>query len=504
MRTAFGIDFGTTNTRIAFYDGRRPIVVPVRDRRGTAYQIPSVVGYRDGKAVAFGRDALADTSLTLCTSIKWLAAKDAPVEIDGHEIAPEEVMRDFFGYLKKVVRQTRLVRNELDNAAITMPVNYPYRAREALLSAMREAGITVDCVYQEPVAALYCDIHRRRLPGYAAVFDWGGGTLDVAVVRVEDGRAQVRSLGGLERGGDHFDNLVLENALSSFEREYPDLPLSMDDLLKHPQRGPKLKLEAEKAKITLSTEPEADVSSPRLVGERHLYYPIRQRDFESWIKPDIDRALEVLRRAAKSAGVAPGVLNPLLLSGGTSNIPAVQARIKTEFPPEHVDGSLPSHGSTGTGAPELDVANATAIGAAMLSVWNASPVFAREVGIRIAGSDRTMDRFLPVFGRGEPVDFHEKRTERLFVTDASTGVARVLVCDRADPVVDKEGELRRILSVPIDRSEHLVDVSFSMDKHLMLKVHASGRVACTESRDCTCWIPNIPVGFEIPAEDQRD
>jgi len=494
VSTAFGIDFGTTNTRIAYFDGEKPIVVPVYDKRGKAYQIPSVVGYRDGRPASYGEDALVDDSVTRRKSLKWLAASDAPVLIDGHPKQPEEILRDFFVYLKKVVAGANLRDKELNRASICVPVKYPYRARETLLRAVRSAGIDVVSVYHEPVAALYCHLEAARTPGYAAVFDWGGGTLDTAVVHMDAGWAHVLAIDGIQRGGDDFDKMVMHKALADFVLKNPDLPVTAEDLVQDQRRGFELRRMAEQAKKNLDRDAAASLSRARLVGDHSLEYHLTRQEFESWIEPDVEHAVACLRRTLKNAQVPEGLLGRLLLSGGTSRTPLVQARIMGTFGPGVVATSLPGPGDEAA----RDVANATAIGAAMLSVWGAKPVFAREVGIRLVNVENATDQFLTVFPREQEVALGREERVPLFVTDASTGVARILLCDRLDPDADHQGCLMRILTVPVDREEKWVDLWFSVDQHLVLKVRASGRIARAGAQESQCFLPNVAIGFQIP------
>jgi molecular chaperone DnaK (HSP70) len=497
MPGLFGIDFGTTNTRIAFFDGRRALVVPVRTRLGTFHQIPSVVGYRDGRPVCFGNDALdaqAKGEVTCLTSLKWMADRGDPIPLDGHLKTPEEVIRDFFGFLRQVVAQAPLIEPELRRAAISVPVMYPYRARETLLRAVQAAGIEIAAVYHEPVAALYRHISEARTPGYAAVFDWGGGTLDVAVVETSAGYARVREIDGLKHGGEDFDRMILHKALADFQAQNPDLGAVAEKLLENPRRGVELRLRAEDAKKRLSRESRASLQYLLVIAGRDLDYGIAQHEFQGWIAPDIVRAVECMRRALRHARVSDGLLNCLLLSGGTSNIPVVRTNIQNTFGPRIVVGSQPGPRD----APESDVANATAIGNAMLGTWGARPVFAREIGVRTADAEGPGDHFHAVFHRGEAVRPGQRVNVPLFVANAASGVARILVCDRLDPDVDHHGRLMRILTVPVDRNEMWVDATFVMSGHLVLSVHATGRVARAGTGQSTCVIPNVAIGFEVP------
>src|SRR5262249_6809361 len=122
-RTAFGIDFGTTNTRVAYYDGERLRMVPFMVQGIQAYQLPTLVSYKDGEAVAVGPEARKQGALP-GRAIKWLLGQDQPVEVDGGGREPVEIVADFFRSLKRMVAES--IRAEpLSRAALTIPVHYP-------------------------------------------------------------------------------------------------------------------------------------------------------------------------------------------------------------------------------------------------------------------------------------------------------------------------------------------------------------------------------------------
>jgi molecular chaperone DnaK (HSP70) len=167
VRTAFGIDFGTTNTRVAHYRSGKVEVVPVApdQERARAFQVPTLVAYQGEQPVSYGHEALALKRGTLPSqSIKWLLDRQTPVEVDGHLLRPVSIVADFFRHLRQVV--LRAVPDEpLTEAALTIPLHYPPRARTNLLEACREAGITVSHFFFEPVAALYCDLVAHPVSG---------------------------------------------------------------------------------------------------------------------------------------------------------------------------------------------------------------------------------------------------------------------------------------------------------------------------------------------------
>ena len=122
--TAFGIDFGTTNTRVAYFDGTKPIMVPVEDRGGRRfYEIPSVVGYLNGEPISFGHDAIDNDAVTSVKSIKWQLDRENPIDLGkGYWVESLNVAEAFFRYLRDVVKNSELQERNLSRASITVPV----------------------------------------------------------------------------------------------------------------------------------------------------------------------------------------------------------------------------------------------------------------------------------------------------------------------------------------------------------------------------------------------
>jgi molecular chaperone DnaK (HSP70) len=499
MEHVFGIDFGTTNTRIAYFDGEKPVMIPVEDSRGRAYTIPTMIGYRDGEPVVFGQDArevASENDIQVCGNLKWILDQENPLEVGRRYIEPEKMVTDFFKFLQEVVHRTAAVREELERVALTVPVNYPFQSRLHLCRACEKAGIDVVGVFHEPVAALYCHALLSQRSTTAAVFDWGGGTLDIATVRIEQGKAQVKAMDGMRRGGDDFDQIMVNQAVGQFLRDH-DLGIASDDLIEDPIFGPQLRLLAEQAKIELSENNEAYISRLNFLSGKALDFEITRRLFQEWIEDDVDRAIGCLRRAIRDTHIAESLVDPILLSGGTCNIPLIQLRIEQELGADRVITRLPFATRRRETAPEEDVSHATAIGAVLLAVFGAHPTLTYDVGVRVADARGIQDSFHPIFPKGRALDFDEHR-EEFFITDTRTGVARLLLCELVDADAEPEGRLKRIVTIPIDRTETRIDVTFRMGQHLVMDVSGTGRVAPCDSSETRTFLHDLSFAFEIP------
>ncbi|HEY1377796.1 MAG TPA: Hsp70 family protein, partial [Gemmataceae bacterium] len=337
MQTAFGIDFGTTNTRVAYFDGETVRVVPFTTRRGTVYQLPTAVAYQHGEPVSFGveaRLATNDQGTLFPEPLKWTLKSSGEVEVQGGTRDRADVVADFLKNLRRLVADS-LPKAPLDRAAVTIPVHYPPTARLQLIDAFRRAGIEVTHVFFEPIAAIYAGLAGEPVSGVAAVFDWGGGSLDIATVQLRDGVALTREVDGWHRGGTDFDYMIAEQAVHDFLARHRDSPAThgktAEDVLERTQHGRDLRLQAEDAKIRLEREPEVAVSSLRFMGLGALNYRLTRATLTDLIAPDLKGGMARLDRTLTASGVTPRTLARLFLSGGTCHVRDIREWITRQY-----------------------------------------------------------------------------------------------------------------------------------------------------------------------------
>jgi molecular chaperone DnaK (HSP70) len=473
-------------------------MVPFITAAGQSFQLPTLVSYRGGEPVAYGFDARRQQQGVLPPRpLKWLLGGDLPVEIEGAELDPVEIAADFFRHLKMLVGKS-VKAEPLNKAALTIPVHYPPKARQQIHEACEKAQIEITNFYFEPIAAIYCSLAARPVSGVTAVFDWGGGSLDIATVHIKESIAMTRQIEGWHRGGTDFDRAICEQAINHFLLSRPEISHTSDVILDRMAIGRNLRLLAETAKERLTTSQQASLSYSGFLGGANLLYPITRDQFEVLIETDVVGAVTRLDHALHATGTSPKLLARLFLSGGTCNIPRIKDRLAGQFGDRIVSRlELPAalrHVGVGPDGTS-DIGNATAMGAALLAVHGAEPVFSSAIGVRLA--DPAGDHFCPIFQAGESVAFGQREL-KFFVSDASSGVALLLICDQNDPVLQPAGRLLRVIPVPIERDENWLKVTCTLDRHLVLKIEASG--IKSKARTDPVWIQHLGLGFRLPPQ----
>jgi Fe-S protein assembly chaperone HscA len=342
-----GIDLGTTNSLVAYMEGDAPVVIPGVD--GTNL-VPSVVAL-DPVAAEGGRPtvtvgntarkALIETPERVIYSVKRLMGRGLEEIQDELKLFPfrlaedvesGEVPRIKLGELKftppeisaYILRQLkrnaeRFFGAPVTQAVITVPAYFNDAQRQATKDAGRMAGLEVLRLVNEPTAAALAYGLDRAKEGTIAVYDLGGGTFDISILKLRDGIFEVQSTNGdTHLGGDDIDNLLLAIALDEIYAEHGV------DLRAHPGAVQALRKAAIDAKITLSTEPVAqfDIELPN--GDRYQR-EIPRAVFELLIEPVLERTTGPCKQALIDAGITPEQIDEVVLVGGSTRIPAVRA-----------------------------------------------------------------------------------------------------------------------------------------------------------------------------------
>src|SRR5580658_10230204 len=348
-----GIDLGTTNSLVAYMQGDAPVVIPGVDGLNL---VPSVVALDPVRAeggrpsVTVGnsaRRALIETPERVIYSVKRLMGRgleeiQSELKLFPFRLADDveagEVPRISLGELKftppeisaYILRQLkrnaeRFFGEPVTQAVITVPAYFNDAQRQATKDAGRMAGLEVLRLVNEPTAAALAYGLDRAQVGTIAVYDLGGGTFDISILKLRDGIFEVQSTtGDTHLGGDDIDNLLLAIALDEIHSEHGV------DLRAHPGAVQALRKAAIDAKIRLSAESTAsfDIELPN--GDRYQR-EIPREVFESLIEPVLNRTVGPCKQALADAGITPDQIDEVVMVGGSTRIPAVRALVDDLF-----------------------------------------------------------------------------------------------------------------------------------------------------------------------------
>jgi len=348
-----GIDLGTTNSLVAYMDGGTPIVIPGVDGSNL---VPSVVALDPMPAsggrptVTVGnsaRKSLIDTPERVIYSVKRLMGRSLrevkkelkyfPFRLAG-DIEAGEVPRIQLGEMRftppeisaYVLRQLkrnaeRFFGAPIKQAVITVPAYFNDAQRQATKDAGRMAGLEVLRLVNEPTAAALAYGLDRAKEGTIAVYDLGGGTFDISILKLRNGIFEVQSTNGdTHLGGDDIDNLLVAVALDEIHSEHGV------DLSAQPGAVQALRKAAIDAKIRLSTEPAAHFDIELFNGDRYQR-EIPRAVFDVLIEPILARTVGPCKQAMADAGITPDQIDEVVLVGGSTRIPAVRGLVDNLF-----------------------------------------------------------------------------------------------------------------------------------------------------------------------------
>ncbi len=351
MAKTIGIDLGTTNSCVALVEGGQPKVLINRQGNRTT---PSVVGFTDKGEILVGQPAkhqqITNPTNTVFSIKRFMGRRlsevseemqmvpykvTAPspsepvrVEVRGKTYTPQEVSAMILRELKQVAED--YVGEPITKAVITVPAYFNDAQRTATKEAGQIAGLEVMRIINEPTAAALAYGLEKQKAQKVAVFDLGGGTFDISILDVGDNVYEVLSTNGdTHLGGDNYDQRLIDYIADEFRREQGI------DLRKDPMALQRLKEAAEKAKIELSTMLETTVNLPFITadasGPKHLQMSITRAKFEDLTRDLSERCRNPVLQALKDAKLSPADIDEVVLVGGATRMPAVQALVKELF-----------------------------------------------------------------------------------------------------------------------------------------------------------------------------
>ena len=325
MSKIIGIDLGTTNSCVAVLEGGQPTVIANSEGFRTT---PSIVAFTKSGERLVGdsakRQAVTNVDRTI-SSIKRQMGTDYRVNIDGKNYSPQEISAMILQKLRKDAEA--YLGEKVDRAVITVPAYFNDAQRQATKDAGRIAGLTVERIINEPTSAALAYGMDNESPQKIMVYDLGGGTFDVSIIEISEGMVEVIATSGDNHlGGDDFDEAVTNYLVQEFRRQ------ERIDLSKDRMAMQRVREEAEKAKKELSSSTNAHINLPFIAttreGGKHMDITLTRAKFDELTYGLVERTRGPVETALRDAGLKASDLGKVLLVGGSTRIPAVQAKVK--------------------------------------------------------------------------------------------------------------------------------------------------------------------------------
>jgi len=353
MSRVIGIDLGTTNSCVAVIDGDGPVVIANAEGSRTT---PSIIGFAQSGERLVGqaarRQAMTNAENTIYAVKRLMGRKyedeevqrhlltcpyevvaadngDAYVRVRGRDFSPPEVS----ALVLQKMRQTAedWLGEQVTEAVITVPAYFDDAQRQATKDAGKIAGLNVLRIVNEPTAAALAYGVETEGAQRVAVYDLGGGTFDISILELDSGVFRVRSTAGdTFLGGEDFDNAIVEHLLATFAEMNHGMDLRGDRMALQ-----RLKETAERAKIELSSAFQTEINLPFIAaasdGPRHLQTIFERHQLEDLVEPLVQASLEPCRRALADAGLTAADIDVVILVGGQTRMPRIQALVAEMF-----------------------------------------------------------------------------------------------------------------------------------------------------------------------------
>lgn len=344
-----GIDLGTTNSCVSVMEGGQAKVITSSEGTRTT---PSIVAFKGNEklvGIPAKRQAITNPERTLGSTKRFIGRKyseveseiktvpykvtsgkqgDAVFDVDGHLYTPEEIGAQVLIKMKETAEA--YLGEPVSEAVITVPAYFNDAQRASTKDAGRIAGLEVKRIIPEPTAAALAYGIDKAGDKKIAVFDLGGGTFDISILEIGDGVFEVLSTNGdTHLGGDDFDNVIIKWMIAEFQKQ-EGIDLSKDNMALQ-----RLKDAAEKAKIELSGVSSTEINQPFITmdasGPKHLALTLTRAQFEKLAADLIERTKAPCIKALQDAKLSASDIDDVLLVGGMSRMPAVQAIVKDIF-----------------------------------------------------------------------------------------------------------------------------------------------------------------------------
>ncbi len=360
MSKIIGIDLGTTNSVVAIMEGTEAKVIPNAEGNRTT---PSVVAFTKSGERLVGqvakRQAVTNPENTIFSIKRFMGRKhdevseemkmvpykvtrvengDVRIGVDDKKFSPPEISAMILQKLKAAAED--YLGEKVERAVITVPAYFNDAQRQATKDAGKIAGLTVERLVNEPTAAALAYGLDKKKDQTIAVYDFGGGTFDISILEVGEGVVEVKATNGdTHLGGDNIDQRIIDWLLEEFKKDQGI------DLAQDPMAMPRLKEAAEKAKVELSSAQETDINLPFITagasGPKHMNVRLTRAKLEQLVDDIIKRSAGPCRQALKDAGLSLNQIDEVVLVGGQTRMPAIQALVKELFGKEPHKGVNP-------------------------------------------------------------------------------------------------------------------------------------------------------------------
>jgi molecular chaperone DnaK len=485
MSKIIGIDLGTTNSCVSVMEGNEPVVIANAEGKRTT---PSIVAFVEGGERKVGdpakRQAITNPQKTIYSIKRFMGEsfdncakeiKNVPysvakgdnntprVDIDGRLYTPQEISAMVLQKMKKTAEE--YLGQEVTEAVITVPAYFNDSQRHATKEAGEVAGLKVRRIINEPTAAaLAYGLDKKDKDVNIAVFDLGGGTFDISILELGDGVFEVKSTNGdTHLGGDDFDQVIIDWLAEEFKAE------ESIDLRDDAMALQRLKEAAEKAKVELSSSTQTEINLPYVTatasGPKHLVRTLTRSKFEQIADTLIQRSLAPCKKALADSGLDKNEIDEVILVGGSTRIPAIQAIVEEFF------GKKPSKGVN----PDEVVAVGAAIQGGVLTgevkdvllldvtplslgIETMGAVFTKLIDANTTIPTNKSQVFSTAADNQPAVDIHVLQGERPMAADNKT-IGRFQLADIP----------------PAQRGVPQIEVSFDIDANGIMKVSAKDK-----------------------------
>jgi molecular chaperone DnaK len=493
MGKVIGIDLGTTNSAMAYYDGKDAKIIANKEGRNTT---PSVVAFTDKGEVLVGepakRQAITNPERTvysvkrimgmMCNEKKAQEAKEhvqykivdkngaCAVEIDGKVYTPQEISAKILMKLKKDAEE--FFGEEVTEAVITVPAYFNDSQRKATQEAGKIAGLNVLRIINEPTAAALAYGLDKKGEEKILVYDLGGGTFDVTVLEIGDGTFQVLATdGNAFLGGDDFDNRIVQWLIDEFKAE-TGIDLSQDKMALQ-----RLKDAAETAKKELSTKDETEINLPFITadasGPKHLVKKLTRAKFEAMIDDLLKETLKHIDTALNDAGLSKNEIDEIVMVGGSTRIPKVQQLVSDYFNGKKLNKSV---------NPDEVVALGAAIQAGVLK-GDVKDVLLLDVTPLSLGIETLGGVMTKIIEKGTTIPV---KKSQVFSTaeDNQTAVTIHVLQGEAELAKDNKslGQFNLEGIPPAPRGVPQIEVTFDIDANGVLNVSAKDKTSGKEQK----------------------